>query len=62
MPPILDSHNLNIMILWYIVCNVKCLRIISSTERLKGDAEDVPAENPAERERSPAAERGGGVS
>ncbi len=50
------------MILCYIICNVNCLSIISSTERLKGDAEDVPAENPAERERSPAAERGGGVS
>ncbi len=32
------------------------LSIIFSTERLEGDAEDAPAENPAERERYPAAE------
>ncbi len=41
------------------------MRLLSSVcpaEAAEGDAEDVPAENPAERERSPAAERGGGVS
>ncbi len=41
------------------------MRLLSSicpAESAEGDAEDVPAENPGERERSSAAERDGGVS
>ncbi len=35
---------------------------VCPAESAEGDAADVPAENPAERERSSAAERDGGVS
>ncbi len=38
------------------------LSFVCPAEAAEGDSEDVPAENPAERERSSAADRGCGVS